>query len=152
MDAQSILAELESRGVELQALGGRLRFHPARAVPPHLVEELRSRKAELLRLLTAPAVGDTLAGVRAAQPSILAAEVCEMKLEDFARASLVLEVWSETLREVVVLASDNALLDPGERRSTYRAAELKEMLSFDAVSLKRVHQVKFLFRGTILPA
>src|SRR5262249_34588822 len=112
---------------------------------------LRAHKAEVLRLLKAPAVADTLAGAREARPSALAAAGCAMELGDFARAGLVLEGWSEGLRGGVVLASGNALLDPGERRPIYRAAELKAILGFDAASLRRVHQVKCMFGGPMLP-
>jgi hypothetical protein len=36
-----------------------------------------------------------------------------MRLEDFARAGLVVEVWSAVLEEAVVPASDDARIDPG---------------------------------------
>ncbi len=149
MGAESVIAEARSCGVELRAAGDRLRFRPAEAVSPELREKLRTYKPEILRFLR-PAVADALGGVRRARPSLLAADVCAMPLNDFARAGLVVEVWSERLGEIVLFASDNAVTDPGERRCLYRVAELWETLRFDAVSLRRVHQVKRLFRGTIL--
>lgn len=149
--AESVIAEARSCGVELRAAGDRLRFRPAEAVSPELREKLCTYKPEILRLLR-PAVADALGGVHGARPSLLTAEVCAMRLDDFARAGLVIEVWSERLGEIVLFASDNTATDPGERRCIYRAAELRETLRFDAVSLRRVHQVKHLFRGIIRPA
>lgn len=151
MGAESVLAELRSCGVELRVAGDRLRFRPAEAVSPELLDKLRTYKPEVLRLLR-PAVADALGGVHEARPSLLTAEVCVMPLDDFAGAGLVVEVWSERLGEVVLFASDNTAIDPGERRCLYRASELRETLRFDAASLRRVHEVKRLFRGTILPA
>ncbi|HVT16280.1 MAG TPA: hypothetical protein VHQ90_08915 [Thermoanaerobaculia bacterium] len=56
MHVEAILAELETRGVELRAAGDRLQFRPVEAVPPELVEEIRAHKAELLRRLPPGAV------------------------------------------------------------------------------------------------
>ena len=53
MTAPQILAEVRARGVELAAVGDRLRYRPVTAVPPELLEELRQNKPELLRLLAA---------------------------------------------------------------------------------------------------
>src|SRR6266545_4974089 len=52
MTAAALIAELRARGVELIPTGDRIRFRPASAVPPDLVERLRHHKAEVLRLLT----------------------------------------------------------------------------------------------------
>jgi hypothetical protein len=51
MNATSLLDELRSRGVTLEARGDRLRFRPANAVPPDLVEQLRANKGEVIALL-----------------------------------------------------------------------------------------------------
>lgn len=51
MTATEILSELERRGVQLEAHGDRLRFRPVEAVSPDLLETLRARKPEILRLL-----------------------------------------------------------------------------------------------------
>jgi TubC N-terminal docking domain len=56
MTASALVAELRARGVELIPAGDRLRFRPASAVPPDLVEHLRRHKAEVLVLLTQPIV------------------------------------------------------------------------------------------------
>jgi hypothetical protein len=51
---------------------------------------------------------------------------------------------------VVVLASDNARVDPGELRTVYRAHELRALLGLTAAcQLRRIHKVKRTFRGTI---
>lgn len=51
--AVALLADLRARGVELVAIGDRLRFRPASAVSGDTREALRVHKAELLALLTA---------------------------------------------------------------------------------------------------
>ena len=48
MNVASLLDELHSLGVTLEARGDRLRFRPINAVPPDLVEHLRANKEELL--------------------------------------------------------------------------------------------------------
>ena len=72
-----------------------------------------------------------------------------MPLATFAAARHVVTVRSELLGEVVVFASDNATVDPGERRVVYRVAELEVLSSLDAENLKRVHAFKKTFRGTV---
>ena len=85
--------------------------------------------------------------------SLLTAEVCAMRLEEFARAGLVVEVWSSVLDEAVVFASDDARVDPGEVRTVYRAHELRVLLGLTTPrELRRVHEVKRLFRGSITDA
>jgi hypothetical protein len=154
MDAPSLLLELERRGVELRAAGDRLQVRPAEAVPPALMAELRAHRPALLRQLAGtPVVADGLGGVKEARASLLAAEVCTMRLEDFASVGLVVEVWSERLGEEVIFASDNARVDPGELRTVYRAHELRVLFGLrDPRELRRIHEVKSTFRGTITDA
>ena len=54
------------------------------------------------------AVGEALGGVSETDTLLLTAEVCAMRLEEFARAGLVVEVLSAVLEEVVVFASDKS--------------------------------------------
>ncbi len=85
--------------------------------------------------------------------SLLTAEVCAMRLEEFARAGLVVEVWSAMLDEAVVFASDDARVDPGELQTVYRAHELRVLLGLTTHrELLRVHEVKRFFRGSITDA
>lgn len=88
-----------------------------------VLEELRAHKPKVLRrlALARPAVADALGGGAESSPSLL--------VEEFARAGLVVEVWSEVLGEAVVLASDDACVDPGEVRAVYRAHELRVLLA-----------------------
>ena len=51
MNVTSLLSELHSLGVTLEARGDRLRFRPVNAVPPNLVEHLRANKEEVLARL-----------------------------------------------------------------------------------------------------
>jgi hypothetical protein len=48
---EMLLADLAAHGVELQAHGDRLRFHPRATVTPALAERLKLHKAELLAIL-----------------------------------------------------------------------------------------------------
>ena len=48
MNVTSLLSELHSLGVTLEARGDQLRFRPVNAVPPDLVEHLRANKEEVL--------------------------------------------------------------------------------------------------------
>ncbi|HXO41693.1 MAG TPA: hypothetical protein VN999_09605 [Thermoanaerobaculia bacterium] len=155
MDARELLAELAARGIEVRAAGEELEIRPSEAVPAALMAELRVHKPEVLRCLTLlrPAVADALGGVAESSPSLLADDPCAMGLEEFARAGLVVEVWCEVLGEAVVLASDDACVDPGELRAVYRARELRVLLGLsNARDLRRIHEVKKTFRGTITDA
>jgi hypothetical protein len=151
VDALSILTALHRHGVEVRAAGNRLQVRPAEAVPPDLLAELRIHKEELrLRLRAAGRVADVLGGVQPAHESTAEETVCEMQLAVFSTARLVVEVWSYLLGEVVVLASDNARLDPGELRPVYRSHELLVLLGLNNPrELRRIHEVKKTFRGTI---
>lgn len=94
-------------------------------------------------------VAGALGGVVETRAPLTTAGVAAMPLSDFALAGLVVEVRSEILGEVVVLASDNALLDPGERRTVYRARELAELVGLGAADLRRLHGVKRVFGGSL---
>ena len=56
MTATEIIQDLRRRGVQLEAVGDRLRFRPREAVTSDLVEALKQHKAEIISTLTAPAV------------------------------------------------------------------------------------------------
>ena len=156
MNAADILSELEALRVELAVTGDRLRFRPARAVPAGLREALRLHKAEVVAMLRdRPAVALRNAlpgGVAETQPSLLTAEITAMSLAEFAVAGRVVGVVPQVLGEPVVFASDNAIVDPGERRVVYRAAELQELLGLRPADLRSLHNVKKIFGGTILPS
>ncbi len=155
--AEELLEELRRCGVQVEARGEVLHVEaPRGALSPELVRSLRRLKPALLRLVAPEAsrtVGETLGGVAETGGSLLTAEVCAMRLEEFARAGLVVEVWSSVLDEAVVFASDDARVDPGELRTVYRAHELRVLLGLTTPrELRRVHEVKRLFRGSITDA
>ena len=148
MQGVELVAAVGQAGARLGVDGGRLYVEPASAVPQSLLSDLRAQKAELLRLLETPAVADSIGGVRS--PGLVTvAEVCAMPLSEFAQAGLVVSLWSDVLGESVVLASDNAILDPGERRPVYRASEAKALLGIGPADLRRVHALKRTFKGTV---
>jgi hypothetical protein len=66
-------------------------------------------------------VADVLGEVAESSRSLLSADRCAMRLEDIARAGLVVEVWSEVLGYVMVMPSDDACVDPGELRAVVRS-------------------------------
>jgi TubC N-terminal docking domain len=156
MSPTELLSELQARHVQLRVVGDRLRIRPADALPPDLRAELRTRQAEVVELLRArrgPGLSEVLpGGVTESQPSLLDAEVVALSLDGFAGACLVVEVRSKALDEVVVFASDNAVLDPGERRVVYRAAELRELLALKPAELRQVHEIKKTFGGSLIPS
>ena len=51
MTADAILTELNQIGVELNAVGDRLRYRPKDAVPADLLERMKDNKADLLAAL-----------------------------------------------------------------------------------------------------
>lgn len=75
-------------------------------------------------------------------------EVVAMPLEEFGEAGLVVAVRCQLFGETVVFASDNAPVDPGERRVVYGAAELQDLLGLGPEDLHTIHQFKKLFGGT----
>jgi hypothetical protein len=157
MMAEELLEELRRCGAQVEARGEMLHVEaPRGAVSPELVQSLRKLKPDLLRLvapLAARTVGEALGGVSETSTPLLTAGVCAMRLEEFARAALVVEMWSPMLDEAVVFASDDARVDPGERRTVYRARELRVLLGLATPrELRRVHEAKRLFRGTITDA
>jgi hypothetical protein len=157
MMAEELLEELRRCGVQVEARGEVLHVEaPRGALSPELVQSLRRLKPALLKLVAPAAertVSETLGGVSPTRSSLLTAEVCAMRLEDFARAGLVVEVWSTVLDEAVMFASDDALVDPGEPRTVYRAHELRVLLGLTTPrELRRIHEVKKMFRGTVADA
>jgi len=153
MSGETLIARLKTEGVDLAAAGGRLLLDaPEGVLTDELLAEIRSHKQEILAALqTQQSVATALpGGVTEARRSLLAADVVAMRLSEFARARLVVTVHSAVLNEVVVFASDNARVDPGEQRVVYRAAELRELLGLSAKDLRAVHRVKKTFRGTVL--
>lgn len=155
MTCEALIAELRARGVHLDPAGDRLRVDaPKEVLTEDLLAELRSHKAEILEALQKPQpVKDALpGGVDDRQLSLLAMETAAMSLGEFAEAGLVAEVRSRVLDEVVLFASDDAVVDPGERRVVYRACELRELVGMRPEDLRFVHRVKKVFGGTIVPS
>src|SRR5262245_29945533 len=54
-EAEALLADLRSRGIELQTDGARLRWRPAFLVSPGVERTILAHKAGLIALLTGPA-------------------------------------------------------------------------------------------------
>ncbi len=85
-------------------------------------------------------------GELAVEPSPPApAELAEMSLAMFRFAGLVVAMDSEVLGETVVLASDNAALDPDDPRVVYFAADLEDLFGLSGEDLRRLHAVKRMF-------
>ena len=58
MNALELMADLDRRGIRLEADGDRLRFSPRSAMTPDLVERMKTHKNELLALLQPEAHND----------------------------------------------------------------------------------------------
>ena len=54
MEAMQVLLRLHALGVQLEVERDRIHYRPASVVPPSLVEEMRTHKAEIMELLTRP--------------------------------------------------------------------------------------------------
>ena len=132
MNAVELLAELKERGVQATSEGQLLSLKPRSALTEDLIEELKAHKAEVLSLLEVT-------------------EICAMPLEEFAQAGLRVVVSSKVLGEEVLFASDNATVDPGERRVVYRAAELQAILGADPEDLCSIHAAKKVFGASVIP-
>jgi hypothetical protein len=156
MNTEELLARVEALGVVVALDHDSLLLRPRSHLSPELIEALRAHKAEVVELLKArsgPGLAEALpGGVTETRQSLLAAEVVAMRLSEFATARLRVEVTSDVLGERVVFASDNAKLDPGEPLVIYRAAELRELVGFSPDDLRKVHSIKKLFGGTIVPS
>lgn len=154
MGIEELLADVRSRGVLLRAKGGSVQV--SGPLPPKIRQALKERENQLLTLLnrkpeeTLP-VAETLSGaLEGPEWPLTAEEVLRMPLSEFAEAGLVVRVRAEVLDgEEVIFASNNALLDPGERSVTYRASELRQILGLAPAELRSVHEAKRLFRGTV---
>lgn len=66
MNAGQLLVELNRNGLRLEANGGQLRVAPWSAVAPAMKEQIKTQKAELLKLLNAgpPTYSDRLGAYR----------------------------------------------------------------------------------------
>ena len=152
----SLLDELRGDGLEFRLAGGQLQFRPTPT--GSTAQRIKSQEAELVCLLKAeqPAhpttLSQALGGIEESSPCLTVRDVAALPLARFATSRLVLEVRSDALGEVVLLASDDALIDPGETRTIYRAAELLELLGLSADSLREVHQIKRTFGGSVVPS
>lgn len=151
MNVRELVADLAERGVTLSAHEGRIAYEAPRGVlTPVIKAQLIEHRSEVLSALQSPRVGDGLGGIEPAEPSsVTVAELCAMRLSEFAQASLMVEVRSEVLGEVVIFASDSAVIDPGERRVVYRASELRALLDLSPEHLHQIHLAKKTFRARV---
>lgn len=75
----------------------------------------------------------------------------ERGLQEFSKAGLVVEVASEALGETILVASDNAEVNPEAGTVVYRAGELLLLLKAGATAedVKQIHAAKRITRGRI---
>ena len=148
--AQELVARTERHGASVKLRDGRPYVEPVSVLPPALLAELRAHKWELASLLSLKAtVLQALGGVAEEEPAFTKDDVAGMDLAEFAGSKLVVSVRSEILGETVIFAGDAATIDPGERRAVYRGHELLDLLPLGPESLRRVHEFKCTFRGSI---
>ena len=96
---------------------------------------------------------ESLNQLRAEEPGLDAGRVATMKLDEFGRAGLIVQVRSKVLDADVLFVSDNVPESKLEGRPEviYRADELKRLarLPPDPEELRTVHMVKEIYGGTI---
>lgn len=106
---------------------------------------------------------DTLADLRREAPAASEAheqplpiqehDVLEMRLDSFAKAGLIVTVWSDVLNREVLFVSDNAPDEAIEGRNlvVYRAADLANLAQARPTpgALRFIHEIKAVFGGTI---
>ena len=111
MTAGELVETLRTRGVELEAVGDRLRFRPGEAVTPKEREALRRQKAEVLRLLE-PLVLDTvtLRAVLGHHPKPEPVAALEAELRQ-AISQYRVEIWTGILGAGVLLVRGRPLAD-----------------------------------------
>lgn len=70
-------------------------------------------------------------------------------LDDLAWGHCLVEVDAGPGGNSILLASDDASIDPGERRLVYRTSELREALGLPVTVLRDLHWMKRTFGGTL---
>ncbi len=153
MDTTQLIEAVESAGARLRVDGDRLLLNAEAPLPAPLLASLRARKTEIVRNLRGrPSVASAVPGnLESRDMPATAADAADMPLDRFQGAGLALPFFSTVLGEEVVFASDNAVVDPGERRVLYRAAEMWHMTTMQPETLRAVHEVKRLFGGMVGP-
>lgn len=153
INATNLIEAIESAGARLRVEGERLLLKAETPLPAPLLASLQDHKAEILsNLRQRPTVASAVAGSLEGQDMpATAADIAEMPLERFQSAGLTSPFFLTVLGEEVVFASDNAFLDPGERRVVYRAAELWHTATMQPETLRTMHERKRVFGGTVGP-
>ncbi len=149
MNAQQLLTDLEQSGVILVPHGDRLHVDaPKGLITEEVRQQMVEHKPELMRLLQ-----DSESAAGYSGPCSASARVAAMKLDDFARAGIIVQVRSEVLGVDVLFVSDNVPESKlkGRPEVVYRAYELKKLARVppDPQHLRNVHMVKEIFGGTI---
>ena len=144
MNAQRLLAELQQSGVVLGLRGDRLHVDaPKGVVSEELRKQMLRQKPDLMRLLR------TDSGMQESGD----ARVAAMRLDEFARAGLIVQVRSEVLGTEILFASDDVPESKLKDRPevVYRAHELKKLARVppDPQHLRTIQMVREIFGGTI---
>jgi hypothetical protein len=96
MTPENLLAALGTLGVRVEAIGDRLRYHPASVVPPELLEQMRRHKLAILALLR---------GQSADQPAATEPPTAPREL---ALARQLARTWTETRSQLEQLVLGTA--------------------------------------------
>lgn len=153
MTADDLAAAVRDSGAALRLVGRRLLVGPASRVPDTLLAELCENRAALVDLVSRSAtLEEILEGdvEPTADMPATTSDVLAMPLRSFSTSGLAVPVLSRRLGVEIVLAGDDAVLDPGERRPVYRAAELALLHRLGPEMIDLVHEVKRL-GSTIIP-
>ncbi len=151
MNAQALLTDIQQLGVYLEARGDKLHVEASENVlTSKLVAALKAHKPELLKLLSQPgkprAITDDEDQAAYTEPFNQAAM-------DAIKAGQPVKVWSDVLTELVVWVRGEEerkeLLSQGCTLPIYTLGELTLVVKMDESSMKRIHQIKKTFNGTI---
>ena len=149
MNVPEIISRIRSKGVTLRTFGDRLQAYSKQAIPHDLLEELGHHNQEIFNYLyEETTVAGALPGpIKPLQSPSLGADILSLPLRQFAKTTHVIDVASDTLKDDIVLAGDDAVIDPGEQRVVYRAHELCELAGCSPEELCQIHTIKRQYGG-----
>ena len=142
-NAIELLNKLNALGVQLSVDGDNLRYKPASVVPPDLVNQMRQRKVEIIRLLRKPELVEA--------PSEWHAETIAAAVQEEG----ICIFWSELFGEMVAFIKDDKFKNSVPCGIVaYNDQELRELFgngkpSLPAASLRLIHEAKKASNGRI---
>ncbi len=150
MNAAELVSKIKNKGAKVRTSGDRLRIYPRELISDELVVELRQHKQAILTYLhEETTVAGALPGpIKPLQCPSLGLDILSLPLRQFAKTTHVIDVACDTLKDDIVLAGGDALIDPGEQRVVYRAHELCELAGCSPEEFREIHEIKRQYGGS----